>query len=70
MAQTLTNIHKINMKEKTDKIDTINKPATHFDTWNEIFAEIEGSLHVPLPLRVKNWLRNKFNPPTQKSSEI
>jgi len=44
------------------------KEEIHLDTWNEIFAEIEGSLHNELPLRVKNWLRNKFNPPTQKSS--
>lgn len=44
------------------------KEGIHLDTWNEIFAEIEGSLHASLPLRVKNWLRNKFNPPTQKSS--
>jgi hypothetical protein len=44
------------------------KEGIHLDTWNEIFAEIEGSLHASLPLRVKNWLRNKFNPPTLKSS--
>ena len=56
----------------TDKLEyaklTPLKEVTHLDTWNEIFAEIEGSLHASLPLRVKNWLRNKFNPPTQKSS--
>lgn len=42
----------------------------HFDTWNEIFAEIEGSLHVPLPLRVKNWLRNKYNSPTKTINKV
>lgn len=68
MAPTLTNIHKINMIEETKKIDTTEKEVIHLDTWNEIFAEIEGSLHASLPLRVKNWLRNKFNPPTLKSS--
>ena len=62
--------------EHTNQVQTYakllpkNEGTPNFDTWNEIFAEIEGSLHVPLPLRVKNWLRNKFNPPTQKSSEI
>lgn len=67
MAPTFTNIHKINMEKEIKKIDTTDKEEIHFDTWNEIFAEIEGSLHSELPLRVKNWLRNKFNPPTQKS---
>lgn len=70
MGQTITNILKINMEEEIKKIDTTDKDVVHLDIWNEIFSEIEGSLHNELPLRVKNWLRNKFNPPTQKSNKI
>ena len=32
-------------------------------TWDDIFAEIEGSLHSEMPIRVKNWLKNKFKSP-------
>ena len=58
-----------NQVQKYAKLISV-KETTYSDTWNEIFAEIEGSLHNELPIRVKNWLRNKFNPPTQKSSKI
>jgi hypothetical protein len=36
------------------------------DNWQEIFAEIEGSLHSEMPIRVKNWLKNKFHSPIKK----
>jgi hypothetical protein len=36
------------------------------DGWEFIFQEIEGSLHSELPIRVKNWLRNKFYSPVKK----
>jgi hypothetical protein len=29
-------------------------------------AEIEDSLHSPIPERVKNWLKNKFQTPIKK----
>ena len=35
-------------------------------TWDEIFVEVEGSLHSELPIRVKNWLRNKFYSPVKR----
>jgi hypothetical protein len=35
-------------------------------TWDEIFTEIEDSLHSPIPERVKNWLKNKFQTPIKK----
>ena len=31
--------------------------------WDKIFEEIETSLHEDLPLRVRNWLKNKFSAP-------
>jgi hypothetical protein len=34
-------------------------------TWDDIFNDIENKLHSELPIRVKNWLKNKFNPPIQ-----
>jgi hypothetical protein len=37
-----------------------------YSTWDEIFTEIEDSLHSPIPVRVKNWLRNKFETPIKK----
>ena len=35
-------------------------------TWDEIFVEVEGSLHFEMPIRVKNWLKNKFKSPVKK----
>jgi hypothetical protein len=34
--------------------------------WDDIFKEIETSLKIYLPTRLKNWIKNKFNPPTKK----
>lgn len=34
--------------------------------WDDIFKEIESSLKIYLPIRLKNWIKNKFNPPTKK----
>jgi hypothetical protein len=28
--------------------------------WDEIFEEVQTSLHEDVPLRVRNWLKNKF----------
>lgn len=36
------------------------------DGWDLIFHEIENSLHSDLPIRVKNWLRNKFYSPVKR----
>jgi hypothetical protein len=36
------------------------------ENWDEIFGEIEGPLHHELPIRVKNWLKNKFKTPVKK----
>jgi hypothetical protein len=36
------------------------------DGWHHIFKEIEDSLNSPLPIRVKNWLRNKYYSPVIK----
>jgi hypothetical protein len=35
-------------------------------TWDEIFVEVEGSLHFEMPIRVKNWFKNKFKSPVKK----
>ena len=35
-------------------------------TWDEIFVEVEDSLHFEMPIRVKNWLKNKFKSPVKK----
>jgi hypothetical protein len=36
------------------------------DGWDNVFKQIEESLHDPMSERVKNWLRNKYNPPIEK----
>lgn len=38
----------------------------YIDGWDNIFKELEESLHEPLSNRVKNWLRNKYYSPTFK----
>jgi hypothetical protein len=38
----------------------------YIDGWDNIFKEIEDSLNSPLPIRVKNWLRNKYHSPVLK----
>ena len=55
-----------NQVQKYAKLLPNNENTTHLDTWNEIFTEIEGSLHSELPIRVKNWLRNKYETPKLK----
>jgi len=51
------------MVETNQKLGLYDEP---YDGWDLIFAEIEGSLHSELPIRVKNWLRNKFYSPVKK----
>ena len=56
-------------KELLDSMVEQNQKMGLYDgytTWDEIFTEIEDSLHSPIPLRVKNWLKNKFEPPVKK----
>lgn len=36
------------------------------ENWDDIFNEIEGPLHHELPIRVKNWLKNKYKTPVKK----
>lgn len=36
------------------------------EEWANIFKEIEEKLKIYLPIRLKNWIKNKFNPPTRK----
>jgi len=56
------------MVEENQKMGLYEGPHTMEDygTWNEIFTEIEDSLHSPIPERVKNWLKNKFETPVKK----
>jgi len=35
------------------------------ESWDPIFLQIKDSLHVELPLRLENWLRNAYHPPTK-----
>ena len=34
-----------------------------YDSWDEIFSELDKSVHADLPNRVKYWLKNKFQTP-------
>ena len=54
--------------EQVYKVAKLIKPEYQSDdkTWDEIFTEIEDSLHSPIPVRVKNWLKNKFETPIKK----
>ena len=38
--------------------------------WDSIFEEIQVSLHEDLPLRVRNWLKNKFTAPEIKNQDV
>lgn len=38
-----------------------------YDSWDEIFSELDKSVHADLPNRVKYWLKNKFQTPKLKS---
>lgn len=33
------------------------------ETWDPIFKQIVDSLHVEMPLRLENWLKNTYHPP-------
>lgn len=35
-------------------------------TWEDVFNELEEMVHEKLPMRVKNWFQNKFEPPVLK----
>jgi hypothetical protein len=54
--------------EQVYKAAKLIKPEYQSDdkTWDEIFVEVEGSLHFEMPIRVKNWLKNKFKSPVKK----
>lgn len=54
--------------EEVYKVAKLIKPEYQSDdkTWDEIFVEVEGSLHFEMPIRVKNWLKNKFKSPVKK----
>jgi hypothetical protein len=56
------------MVEDNQKMGLYEGPTSMdgYDTWDEIFTEIEDSLHSPIPVRVKNWLKNKFETPIKK----
>jgi desulfoferrodoxin (superoxide reductase-like protein) len=47
---------------KIEKINTTNETIK----WDEIFKEVDEILKIELPIRLKMWLKNKFNPPTKK----
>jgi hypothetical protein len=51
------------MVEDNQKMGLYDEPD---EGWDLIFNEIEGSLHSELPIRVKNWLRNKFYSPVKR----
>lgn len=70
----------LKMTEREKQLDFLAKQAQELglydgnfsmtDSWDEIFAEIEDSLHAELPIRVKNWLRNKFHTPVKKQDNV
>lgn len=33
------------------------------ESWDPIFLQIKDSLHVDMPLRLENWLKNSYHPP-------
>jgi hypothetical protein len=37
-----------------------------YNSWDEIFEELDKSVHSDLPKRVKYWLKNKFQTPKLK----
>jgi len=57
--------------EHEEPLDFLARQAQELDLgyndgWDNIFKEIEDSLNSPLPIRVKNWLRNKYHSPVLK----
>lgn len=59
--------------EHEDPLDFLTRQAQeldlgYIDGWDNVFKEIEDSLNSPLPIRVKNWLRNKYYSPIIKSN--
>lgn len=56
------------MVEENQKMGLYEGPyiMDEYSNWDEIFTEIEGSLNSELPIRVKNWLKNKFQIPVKK----
>ena len=64
------NIKFKTQKELLDSMVEDNQKMGLYDEpdmgWDLIFNEIEGSLHTDLPIRVKNWLRNKFYSPVKR----
>ena len=35
-------------------------------SWDNLFEKLERKLDIYIPIRAKNWVRNKYNPPTEK----
>lgn len=40
-----------------------------YNKWENIFQHVETQLNIDLPIRLKNWLTNNFNPPTNKNNK-
>jgi hypothetical protein len=47
------------------ELNTENKEKS----WDDIFNLLERKLEIYLPIRAKNWLKNKYNSPTKKNDD-
>jgi hypothetical protein len=56
----------MNKKVTPQTKEVISDEKSEPITWDDVFNKLEKKLEIYLPIRAKNFIRNKYNPPIEK----